>query len=213
MTDLLTAVAEHARRRGLTLLQAIIETTSEHEATIYSQAGYERLARLLYYERDLRAELPEITRPEDVSWVTYGDDRHELFAQVVAGTYEGSRDCARLNGLRDIDDILAGHRATGSFDPKHWLIMKVGDAAVGVILLADIPERSSWDLVYMGVLPAFRGAGWAQVLLRKAVLMGRQRATTAMTLTVDESNAPARRLYHQFGFSQSLARDAWFRLL
>ena len=63
-----------------------------------------------------------------------------------------------MNGVRSIDDVLQGYRATGHFDPERWFIVRHQGEEIGCLILTDYPEHATWELIYMGLLPA-RGAG------------------------------------------------------
>ena len=48
---------------------------------------------------------------------------HALFAETILQTYRDSLDCPGLNGVRQIEDIIAGHKASGEFDPALWFLL------------------------------------------------------------------------------------------
>ncbi len=213
LVSLLAETAERARGRGIHFVQAIIPPEAALEHEIYGEAGFEPFAELIYMERDLTQSLPVGKPPPPLQWVTYGPDTYGLFAKTVLETYEDSLDCARLNGLRHIDDILASHRATGVFTPETWLVGVAEGAPVGVLLLSRMPEQSAMEVVYMGLRACCRGKGYAAALLAHGVRAARDLAALRLTLAVDAINAPARKLYARFGFSETLRRSALIRLL
>ena len=45
---------------------------------------------------------------------------------VVTRTYEGSLDGPQIEGVRAIDDVLAGYRASGPFSAERWLVASRG---------------------------------------------------------------------------------------
>lgn len=210
---LLERGAEMARLRDVQLLQGMVSAESPHEATVYRQAGFQRLTQLLYLENDFSEPMPAAPALRSLSWKTYTRENHALFAEVVQGTYEGSFDCGGLNGRRDMEDVLASHRGTGAFDPRFWLIGVCGRDPVGAILLSHAPERWAIEVAYMGLLPDWRSRGFGSALLRRAMEIAREQAILTMTLTVDEQNAPARRLYERFMFREVARREAWIRIL
>lgn len=215
--DLVVAMLrEHATQaagRNVQLLQALVAPEAASERALLERAGFTRLTELIYLERNVaRAAPPELTGPPAI-WEEYNRGNHEDFAKVIHGTYEGSLDCAALSGVRDIEDTLMSHRATGDFDPRCWLLARSGAELVGVLLLARIPERGSTEVVYMGLLPYARGKRYGLTLLRRALEVARAHGTAALTLTVDVENRPARRLYTQFGFIESTRREVWMRVL
>ena len=210
---LLAQASSQARDRNVQLLQAVIRPDAQAEAELYRAADFERLTQLIYLDDDLTRPVLSGKHTPAVTWVTYSSPVHGLFARVVQGTYEGSLDCGSLNGVRDVEDILASHRATGEFDPRFWLVGMVDSEPIGVLLLGYMPDRSSCEVVYMGLLPAWRGRGYGAALLRRAVERTRDQAAMTLTLAVDAGNAPARRLYRSFGFREVSRRDVWIKIL
>jgi len=213
MVGLLEEVARQGRLRNVQLLQATVVPGTRLESEIYSRAGFERLAQMIYMDSDLTQPLRPPQPIVDVEWVTYDNAVHPLFARVVQETYEQSLDCVGLNKVRHIEDILASHKAAGEFEPRFWFVARLGGEPAGVILLSRVPERWALEVVYMGVLPVWRGRGCGVALLHKALATAREQALTTLTLTVDATNAPALKLYARFGFCETARRDVWLYTL
>lgn len=213
LADAVRCVVRSAGTRGVAVLQAILEEGDVREARLLSVLGFHHLAKLLYLDRRGVRSFRKPRGSMAVAWRTYVQNKHALFAQTIARTYEGSLDCPGLTGLREIEDVLASHKATGEHDPQHWFLAAVEGEAVGVLLLARVPLRSAMEIVYMGVVPARRGEGFGDILLAKALEVARQEAADCLTLAVDANNAPALRLYKRFGFETVAFRHAWIRLV
>jgi ribosomal protein S18 acetylase RimI-like enzyme len=210
---LLEQAAAAGRERGIRLLQAIVDPQSQSELACYRAAGFEPLSRLLYLESELPRPLPRDLPGADLQWTSYSDAVHEQFARAIQATYEDSLDCTMLNGHRHIDDVIAGHKATGRFDPRFWLLARRENEPVGVLLLAHLPERGSWEVVYMGVLPGHRRQGIARTLVRRAFELVREQGAARITLSVDARNHRAMALYENFGFVETLRREAYIKML
>ncbi len=210
--ELLRTSTDAARRRGMRLLQVLVDEGTREIPEVLQRARFEFLTTLDYLERDVALHWRDGRAFAPVSWMTYAESRHDLFADVIRSTYESSLDCVALNRRRDIQDVLASHRATGQFHPGHWMIAR-GEAgeAIGVLLLAYVPERWSCDVVYLGLMPPYRGLGFGATLVRKAVQVAREMAASTLSLTVDASNVPAQKLYAAAGFRKTAAREAWVR--
>lgn len=200
-----------AKNRGVQLLQAMVVPECSDEGLLYAAVGMKHLARLIYMQSDAR-QAPKRPVPP-LEWQAYGRQTHSLFAGVIEKTYEGSLDCGSLNGMRHIEDILASHRATGQFDPALWRIGFDRGEPVGVILLAYMEEQQSHEVAYMGCVAPFRRGGYGSALLAHGFELARARGVTLITLSVDERNTPARKLYERFGFHEMMRRDVWVRLL
>lgn len=213
---LLARAAEEARGRDIRLMQALVDPESRQVAEAFRGAGFEHLTRLEYLERDaaLALRVPGDRGAPALPWMTYDESRHSLFSRVIQATYEGSLDCVSLNTRRALDDVLTSHRATGRFDPKHWLLgLDPQGEPLGVLLLAFVPERWACEVVYLGLLPAWRGRGFGLPLMHKTHQTAREMAASSVSLTVDARNRPARKLYDACGFQETSSRDAWIHFL
>lgn len=210
---LLLKAVDEAQGRNIRFLQTIIPPGAGFEQRVYQQAGFERLADLIYMERDLAEPLVVEKPSPPLAWMTYSTETHRLFSRVLQDTYEGSLDCPGINGVRDIEDIMATHRSTGVFNPRTWFMGIADRDPVGVLLLSAVPEQGALEVVYMGLRPASRRKGYASALIEHAVRTARDAAALRLTLAVDAENTPARRLYSRFGFEETSRRSAWVRIL
>jgi ribosomal protein S18 acetylase RimI-like enzyme len=124
------------------------------------------------------------------------------FRAVLQATYAGSMDMPELEGTRGLDDILAAHRAAGLFVAERWRLGRIpGEPeAAAVLLLAELPGRDAWEVIYLGLTPAARGRGLGRAVLHHALELARD-AVPRLELAADLRNAPAIRLYHAAGFT------------
>jgi ribosomal protein S18 acetylase RimI-like enzyme len=212
-TILIEHVLDAYAGRGTHLAQVLLDP-SEHQAIeVYEGAGFERLAELLYLQASVKRSTKRPVLGEGWGWVTYSEEGHGLFARTIAATYEGSMDCPRLAGRRDIEDIVAGHRGTGEFDPSLWFVLEERGEAMGVVLLAPAPPTDSMELVYLGLTPAARGRDLGDVLVRQALWATHERGIGRLTLAVDSTNVPALKLYYRHGMRRVHAKVAMMREL
>ena len=77
---------------------------------------FEHVADLLYMVA-LASAFPDYQPAADLEFEPYAESQQQRLAALVERTYEGTRDCPRMNGLRETADVLAGYRAAGRFDP------------------------------------------------------------------------------------------------
>lgn len=211
--ELLGQTTPMARDRGVRVVQGLVGPHATREREVFKQAGYTFLAELMYLESDLTRPVLTDKHPPALEWEIYDPGKRGQFGQVLQGTYQESLDCAKLTGVRPIEDILDSHQAAGEFDPSHWRIGMLDGKPAGVLLLAYIAERGSFEVVYMGVLPGYRGRGVGVGLLTRAVELAREHGVMTLTLSVDAINVPARRLYAGFGFQERSCREVWIRVL
>lgn len=206
---LLKALQPLAWQRSIALLEVLVPPDSPAVGRALREAGFHRLTRLVYLERRIAIRGPSPNPSVGLTWIPYTSEREPLFEEAIDSTYVQSSDCPELTGLRRTADVLAGHRATGVFDPALWWVAERAGAPVGVILLNRIPSDRVLELVYMGVACEARGTGVGDALLRRALESDVGTGAKTLALAVDERNTPARRLYARWGFGETGTREAW----
>ena len=152
----------------VSMAQVLLLPREDAHVAVMASIGFQRLADLLYLTCE--ADHFNATNPphNELVFVPYGDSQQARFAQVVEQTYENTLDCAALNGVRSMADVLDGYRATGTFRAENWLIVCSAGHDVGVLLLADHAQAKHWELMYMGLVPAARGHGWGREIVLHA---------------------------------------------
>ena len=170
-------------------------------------------------ERRPPAQPPEFVLPAGLTLAPYEAGAHALFHQAIAGSYEATLDCPALSEMRDVEDVIEGHKAVGIFDPQLWgvLLQKGfgGDRGRpwGCLLLAEIPARRGLELVYLGLTPEARGRGLGRILMQRVLALASRRNCAVATLAVDAANTPAMRLYRRCGYASVAQRVAMVRKL
>ncbi len=211
--DLAVGVLATLRRaagaRGVALLQALLVPGDESQAKLLQQSGFSFLTELIYMDRGMSPPFPSGGGKGDLGFVTFSDARRALFEQAVEATYVDSLDCPALSGLRKIADVVESHRATGVHDPAGWYVALRGDEPVGVLLTSRVSNRTALEVVYMGVSPRARGQGVGDRLMALCAARAQQVGVESITLAVDATNEPARRLYDRWGFEETGRRRAW----
>jgi mycothiol synthase len=212
---LLARAAEIASERNVVLLQALVEPDDTTAANEFAAAGFVHTTDLLFLVApcDGDPSASQFAQPRDtaIEWVAYTAEQHDRLAALVERTYVESRDCPELDGVRAIDDVLSGYRATGEFAPERWLIASHDGHDVGCLLLADHPTDDQWELVYLGVAPEFRGRGLGATLTHRALWMTSRANRARLVLAVDAANAPALAIYRQAGFETWERRSIFLR--
>jgi mycothiol synthase len=210
-----TALAD-LRARGFQLAQAVLDESATMEAgRDLDRGGMPRVTELLYLERDTTVPLPVvraksvhvdhgncISRDSVFDWRGFEPRLEGEFRSVLRATYQQSLDMPELEGTRSLDDVMAGHRAAGRFVPERWRLGRIPGSlkAAAVLLLAEIPGRDAWEVVYLGLTPEARGRGLGYAVLAHALELA-QGHTSRLELAVDCRNTPATRLYQAAGFS------------
>ena len=196
--------------RELHYAQVLLEPEAVAKRGLVERVGFQALAPLAYLERDVAFPWVDPPPTEAANWVSYDQVAPAEFGDVVLATYEESHDCPELTGLRPIDDILAAHQASGPFDASLWELVQVDGAMAGCLLLSRVVRASLLEIVYMGVLPAWRGRGIGGLILRRALQQSRTFGARRLTVVVDERNTAARRLYESFALVPAGRRHAYF---
>ena len=211
VSPLLQAVCAHFAGRGVHLAQVLLDPADRAGRDLFRIHGFEEIAELLYLQALIGGDVSPSGAPAGFSWQTYTPDAHALFARTILESYHESLDCPRLNGLRDIEDVIAGHKAAGAFDPRFWFLLSEGDQCRGVLLLNRVPRSDIAELVYLGLIPVARGRGLGDLALREALAACGQMSAARLSLAVDSRNAPALALYYRHGMSRVGAKAAMMR--
>jgi mycothiol synthase len=191
-------VTSWLRQRGVKLAQTLLAPEETFLSAPLVRNGFAAVTRLWYMRHNLSLPLDCLNVPARLNYQAFAEDA--LFRQTLQRTYEGTRDCPEVNGVRSIEEVLAGHRAQGAFDPQRWWLAVDGDRPVGVLLMAEMPESGDWEVAYMGVVPEARRRGYGRDMLLHALCEARAADVLTVTLSVDARNQPAWDLYRAVGF-------------
>ncbi len=207
---LLTELTDAALADDLALVQAMLAAGGGADVQAFLQAGYNHLAELVYLRRGL-SDLPEVPATA-LKWELFRAGEEDRLGRVIDETYVDSQDCPALRGLRRMQDVIAGHKASGIFRPESWWVPTYQGAPVGCALLNDAADRAdAAEVVYMGVRPAVRRRGFGRAMLRHALLDARRRGMKAINLAADAANTPAVQLYRKEGFCEVVRKDVFMR--
>ncbi len=209
---LLRALLEVLDRRQTRLVQTLLTADYGEEFELLREAGFEHYADLLYMA-SLDRSFPDHAPVVELEFVPYSDQQHDQLAQIIERTYVGSQDCPRLSGVRQMTDVIAGYKATGSFDPARWFILNHAGSDVGCLLLAEHAPQRQWEVAYVGLVPEARGRGWGLATLRQAQWLARRARVGRVLLAVDAANAPAIATYAAAGFTAWDRRTVMLRIL
>jgi ribosomal protein S18 acetylase RimI-like enzyme len=210
--DLLRHAAAWLRGRGARLGQALLAPAEAPLAPPLERNGFAHVTSLWYMRHDLKLPYALVRAPERLAYRSYQDGDPDLFHRTLLETYENTLDCPEVNGVRELVEILEGHRAQGTYDPRRWWLALDGDRPVGVLLLSAVPEWEAWDVAYVGVVPGARGRGWGRELMHRALRAAHASDATHLTLSVDTRNRPAWKLYLDLGFEAYECREVYLAI-
>lgn len=221
--QLVGEVCDHFGGRGVRLAQALLEPADADARALYVRCGFAQMAELMYLQATVRRTHPAPGLPPGLVWLTYSPVTHQLLGDTIARTYHDSLDCPALNGLREMNDIIAGHKSSGDFDPGLWFMLCEEPAAdatdgqcprpLGVLLLSRMPRQDSVELVYLGLVRESRGRALGDLLMRQALAATAAQGVSRLTLAVDAGNAPALKLYYRHGMQRVGMKVALMREL
>jgi mycothiol synthase len=209
--QLLTQVCNHYGKRDVHWVQVLIDPEQRAGRQFFAEQGFFEIAELIYLQGQVHRSSKAAKLPAGMHWEGYGPDTHGRFAQTILQSYQDSLDCPRLSGLRQIEDIIAGHKATGEYDPMLWRLLCEDGQPLGVLLLSRVVMTDAMELVYLGLVPQARGRGLGGLLMQEAMHMIVQDNRRRLTLAVDSLNVPALRLYYAHGMQRLTSKIAMIR--
>jgi GNAT superfamily N-acetyltransferase len=204
------AAALHGLQEGAMLVQVMVEDGNDADLAMVQAAGFSFLARLVHMR--LNPAGSARSEPPGLRWRSAEQFSQAELGRVITATYEGSLDCPLLAGVRSIEDVIACHKASGVFRPQSWWLVDVDGAAAGCVLMNDSSTRNSAEIVYLGVIPCFRGRGLGRQMLRHAADDARARHLESIELAVDDQNVYALRVYASEGYRVTRRQRAYVML-
>ncbi len=190
------------------LVQLLLDTDDQATIDNARKIGFHDLATLIYLQRAVTRAYPAPQLPDGFSLIQYNQDNHSLFSRAIQDSYEKSLDCPDLHGKREMEDIIAGHKAAGEFTPSLWFCLLKDRQPVGVLLLGPSPAHSTLELVYIGLSTEVRGKNLGDYFLNLALYQCHQLHLNLLTLAVDSCNKPATQLYYRHGLTEVHRRHA-----
>jgi ribosomal protein S18 acetylase RimI-like enzyme len=196
---LAVAAVEQLRAAGVRQAQCVVHPPDVPLVAPLERAGFRPVTRLVFFALKLDKSLRVGPNPASgrLQFERVADPSAE-FAAALMASYDGTRDCPELNDLRSADEILAGYRSMA--ESPDWTLLRLGGEPVGVLILGAGPKPGVAELTYVGLAPGARGRGLGELAVRYAL---RQRLAAGdgwLTLSTDERNGPAVRLYGRLGF-------------
>jgi ribosomal protein S18 acetylase RimI-like enzyme len=204
---LLRAVAARVDSQDAQFTQCLLDPDDAPGRTMLNRGGFPFATELILLSRSLSGNGPrrQSARNAALNGMTvecYSEHAHADFARIVERTYEETLDCPVLARCRGGESSLAAHRATGQFVPEAWRLYRDGARPLGVLILAEHPDRDVWEVAYLGVIPEERGRGNGRAILQDGLALAERSGRSAVEIAVDAGNAPALRLYQSLGFAE-----------
>jgi ribosomal protein S18 acetylase RimI-like enzyme len=200
------------RQQGVKVAQSLLISEEVPLVGPLERNGFRHVTSLLYM-RHVHALTPsESLVPERLTYRPFEACEAQSFQQTLLHTYEETLDCPEVTGVREIGEVLEGHRAQGREGADHWWLVLDRNDPVGVLLATESDDWTSWDVAYVGVVPEARRHGVGREIVRHALRKAREAGADRVTLSVDSRNAPALRLYQSLGFERYDRREVYLAI-
>jgi ribosomal protein S18 acetylase RimI-like enzyme len=195
------------QQRGAKLAQCLLAEDEAQLGKILVRNGFAHITDLWYTRHMLTGLKREPAATLTIE--TYEACDRDVFHETLWRSYEDTQDCPEVNGVRTIEEVIAGHKNQGTHDPALWWLARRAGAAVAVLLLTEMTEWRGWDLIYLGVVPEARRHGIGRELTQRALHAARAARQRQLTLSVDVRNVPAWNLYQSLGFDSYERRSVF----
>ncbi|HEX4054377.1 MAG TPA: GNAT family N-acetyltransferase [Tepidisphaeraceae bacterium] len=209
--QLVGELCDYFGQHDVHLAQVLIEPQQAMAQRFFAGLGFVEIAELIYLQGYIPRAAKSPQMPQQMRFLAYSPESHGLFADAILQSYRDSLDCPALSGLRDIEDIIAGHQSTGDHDPAMWQLLTERENPLGVLLLSRILHTDAVELVYLGLRPEARGRGLGTLLMQRAMHLILADHRRSLSLAVDSKNEPALKLYYSHGMQRIAARLAMIR--
>jgi len=198
------------------LVQTLVGDNESWARRACLDAGMSEIGTLAYLKRSVpRQPCNPVPLPQDITLRPAGDlntpTNRQALATALERSYIDTLDCPGLCDLREIDDVIDSHQATGAYDPALWWVVEHAGEPHGALLLARYPDQSVMELVYIGFSPQLRARGLGRMLMEHAVRAASLAGVAEMTCAVDINNTSALHLYDRLEFRRFDARLALVR--
>lgn len=150
----------------------------------------------------------EHSRVNEFSFSPHSSIAKSDWQQLVESTYVATLDVPELNGKRRIENTLKGYATNASGEPTTWWLLRHAGRSIGCLLVTTTGYKSC-ELTYFGLIPEWRGRGLSKLMMNFLRDWASANNRTHVTLAVDLRNAPAIRLYQNFGFMTDRFVQAW----
>jgi GNAT superfamily N-acetyltransferase len=131
--------------------------------------------------------------------------------QLLEATFKKTLDCPALNGLRSGEEVLKSFLDDQDHDwDNHltWQILCFDAEPIGCSLL-NLHPRQVAELVYIGLVEPYRGRGYGQLLVEKAIQSSQVSGAELLVTAVDSQNWPATNIYQSMGFHEHRELAVW----
>lgn len=205
------ATSNFAPQQQLAMAQALINPQDQQTAQSLLNASYTKLTNLDYLGIKINTKPTPPIIPDHIELWQYKPSLKEHFIDALDRSYINTKDCLKLQGIRNTQDVFEGHMSVGNFSENLWHLLRINGHNAGVLLLNPIIHIRCIELVYIGICNDHRGQGLGKLLLNFALYAVNTHGYNTLTLAVDQDNAPAKKLYQNIGMKLATTRTAYIK--
>lgn len=209
---LIHATIRWLRHAGVRLSQVLLRDEELCHGRPLLRHGFNQTTELLFLRHWLDATHVSRTVGSQLEFMPWLNCERSVFERSLLATYHGSLDCPELDGIRTVQQIIEGHQAQGRFDPDYWWLVTRHGQPAGVLLLNGVLDEPAWEIVYLGLVPVFRGHAMGAELVEHALEEAKLTRARFVDVTVDVRNVPARKLYAAKAFGLVERRHVLLRV-
>ncbi len=206
LVELIREISLHVLTHGHCMIQRFIPEKLHPDVSALTGAGFEQLVELVCMVAPLDKQSPTPPQGTEYEFVNYENFQAGQLETIIQSTYHGSLDCPRLVGIRPMHDIINSHKTTGKFTPQWWWILRFGGNPVGCMLMNRTRNKDEAEIIYLGVIPEFRGKALGELMLKYGTAYAHNNGIKQLTVAVDSRNSAAINLYERFGFRTTFSR-------
>jgi mycothiol synthase len=209
---LAAAACAWLRSQGVTVCQAFASEDERPSMMPLERGGFQRVTQLSNMRREIDQNADRFAADKSLEREYYSPRLRAEFIRVLMATYDGTLDCSELNGLRTPEEVFDGFTPEPGRSAGPWLLVKSSGQSVGVVMLDRAGEAEAWEVAYLGLIPAARGRGLGEKLVRFALNEAAVAGVRALSLSVDVRNEPAIRCYRRNGFVECDRQDVYLAI-
>ncbi|QGJ68724.1 Hypothetical protein PBC10988_3850 [Planctomycetales bacterium 10988] len=209
IAELRQAIETFSEKQQLKLLQSVTPTAKKRHQELLHRLGFEQLTERILLETSCESNqngLHEaaslkhsMTTPLDFRIVK--PDQREAFWKTLIETQQQSQDCPQVSHVLADEDWQAIYEGIGERGPGYWRAAYLEEECIGCLLLDSPLNHSIAEILYMGIIPAYRQQGLGRQFVSFAKSFLAERHKRALQAWVDMENTPAMQLYQRTGFS------------
>lgn len=197
---LLHAAIAWAKQQRLSVVKTVLAASDLQTAALLAENGFPKVLSLHYLSASTQTQLKAPVVAAVATFTPVDTVAPERLEAVFGQVEKGSLDCPELQARFTAQEALLGFYRQDAHAPAQWYRVHCEGEDAGVLLLAPHPAANHWELMYMGLVPAWRGRGLGQQVVNEAIRQAGAAGMEAVILAVDERNTPARGLYESAGF-------------